>query len=191
MTVNSLSEGFVRITYSGATIPHHAIIPINFAGTPTPGVEPTLSTRSGGTKTVTAGVSEYVTELAKSFGDETIFGLAECYLVDFDDEERHFIYAWTVALNGSSVNGNVPLAMYTMTFKTIQGGILRVVAMESTLTVNQVVDPPFSSFTFLADLSTYVVSDDSIVIGRDNAYAFAPIRVKSKTSDALRKAGGL
>lgn len=188
MAHNSLGEGFVRMTYTGVTRPHHAMIPINFAGTPVPGIEPSLTTRGGGTVTLTDGVAAYVNQFSKSFSDETIFGLAECYSVDPLTEERTFIYAWTVAQNGVSADPNIALAMYTMTFKTISGGILRVVAMEGVLTVNLKLDPPFASYTFLGDLSSYIVSEDSIVIGRDNAYAFAPIRCKSKTSDALRKA---
>lgn len=188
---NSLSEGFIRGTYTGASGIHHFILPINFDGTPTPGTEPLLTKKGAGTILAEAGLQAFLDVYGTLFNDDTQFGLAEAYTVDPDTEERGFVWGWDMDFLGLSSQPNVPLGMATMTFKTIVGGLLKVVAMEGAATVNTKEFSPFPSGSNLTDLSDYVTGTDSIVIGRDNAYAFASISFTVKTSDALRKRVGL
>jgi hypothetical protein len=188
---NSLSEGFVRITYTGTAAPHHQIIPINFDGTPTPGTEPSFTTKGAGTKLASVGIGEYLDAYLTYFNDDSQFGLVEVYAVDADTEERTFIWGMDANTTGTSPNARVPLEMVTLSFKTIGGGSLRIVGMETIVGVNTVLSTPFPDGSPAQIMSDYVTSSDSIVIGRDNTYAFAPLRQKSKTSDVLRKRAGL
>lgn len=63
--------------------------------------------------------------------------------------------------------------------------------MENVFLVNNKFFPPYTAATPEKAISDYVISDDSILIGRDNATAFAPISLTSKTSDALRAQAGI
>lgn len=188
---NSLSEGFIRGTYTGSSGIHHFILPVNFDGVPTQGTEPLLTQKDAGTILAVAGLQEYLDVYGTLFNDDSLFGLAEAYTVDPDTEERTFIYGWDMDFLGLSTQPNVPLGMATMTFKTIGGGLLKIVAMEGAATVNTKEYSPFPGGSNLTDIADYVTSGDSIVIGRDDDYAFAPISFTVKTSDALRKRVGL
>lgn len=188
---NSLSEGFARITYNGATGAHHAIVPINFAGTPVPGVAPSLTTKGATSVGAEVGIGEFLDVYRANFYSTTLFGLVEIYAVDPDTEERTFIYGFDASRAGSSGGVPVVLGMATTTFKTVGGGVLKIVMMESVSPVNTKFYPPFDEETPIGALVEYVVSDASIVIGRDDEVAFAPISFTSKTSDALRKRAGL
>lgn len=188
---NSLAEGFIRQTYSGLSGIHHAVIPVNYAGVPVQGVEPDIVQKDGTEIPAITGFATFLTPYREIFETETLFGLAEAYAVDPDTEERNFLYSWNVAANGTSDNDSVELGIATMTFKTAKGGIIRLTAMESVFPVNQKFNAPYTGIADLLALSNYMVSNASIVIGRDNAYAFTPIATTVKTSDALRKRVGL
>lgn len=183
----SLSEGFARVTYTGASGVHHQIVPVNYDGTPVPGVEPTLTKKDATTVSATTGINDFLNEYGKFFPNTTNFGLVEFYTVDATTEERTFIWGLNANLNGTHGSPGIIWEMFTLTFKTIGGGSLKVVGMEASFSVNVYDAPPFTPGTPISDMALYVVSDDSIIIGRDNTYAFAPISFRTKTSDVLRK----
>lgn len=188
---NSLAEGFVRVTYSGPNGPHHQILPVNYAGTPTPGVMPDFTTKDAATISMSTGMASYLAEFRKWFNDDTLIGLVEAYTVDPDTEERTFIWGYDAGLLGADGGANVALSMCTLSFKTIAGGLLKIVFMESVKPVNTKIFPPYTVDSVQADMTAYITSDDSFIIGRDNAYAFASISQTVKTSDALRKRANL
>lgn len=191
MTVHSLSEGFVRQTYIGANGVHHAMFPINFDGTPTPGVNPNVSTKDTSTVVLQAAYADFLDAYRAAFHTDVLFGLAECYAVNPDTAERTFIYGWDAGAVGASASPTVEFGMATLTLKTIAGGILRIVQMEGITPVNLKLRPPFLADSAVDLLTDYLVSDDSIIIARDDTYAFGAISLTCKTSDALRKRAGL
>lgn len=186
-----LSEGFIRQTYKGDSGVHHSIFPINFSGTPTPGTEPILSQKDGTTVSAITGYADFLSHWLKAFDADTLFGLAEAYAVDPETGEGTFIFGWDVADNGAAAGSSVTLAQATFTYKTIGGGLVKLVAMEGIFGVNQKLVAPFAVDSVAAELAAYMSSGDAIIIGRDNTYAFAPISLTVKTSDALRKRVGL
>jgi len=179
-------RGFARTTYVSLQGVHHNEINITFAAPPVSGVEPSLLKKDGTDATATTAIAPYFDEYVKFFDDDTNFGLVEFYKVDPDTGERTFIWGYNVNMQGAAVTSNVPLGMLTMTWKSTKGGTIRVVMMEGVTLVNQKLAPPYIAATPFADLSDYVVSGDSILVGRDDAFAFAAISAKSKTSDVLR-----
>lgn len=188
---NSLSEGFIRQTYAWGNSVHHAIFPINFAGTPTPGSSPTLTTKSGGTVSFEDGLADLLAVYKRFFNATTIFGLAEIYAVNPTTQERTFIYGLNAALTGSDPSANVHLGMATMSFKTIAGGLLKMTFMEGVLPVNTAGRPPWVVDSREDAITDYLCGDDGIVVGRDDSYPFSSIAIHIKTSDALRKREGL
>lgn len=188
---NSLAEGFVRITYSNPWGSHHQILPVNFVGTPTAGVMPSFTTKDDGTVTMLDGMADYLAEFRKWFNDDTVIGLVEAYAVNPTTEERTFIWGYDAGLFGADGGANVQYGMCTLSFKTIAGGVLKLVFMESVKPVNTKVFAPFTVDSVQEDMAAFITGDESFIIGRDNAYAFAAIAQTVKTSDALRKRAGL
>jgi hypothetical protein len=188
---NSLAGGFIRNTYTGDNGPHHAIYPIKFSAEPTPGVEPSLDQKDTTSILATVGFAEFLAVLRPFFNTATKFGLSEIYKVDAETEERTFIYGWDAAVTGSAIAANIELSMATLTYKTIGGGGLKIVMMEGITLPNIKFYPPYTVDSVEADLTAYITSGDTIIIGRDNTYPFAPITFGCKTSDALRAKAGL
>ena len=188
---NSLSPGFARISYTGPTGLHHAIVPINLKDGWVQGEEPTIFQKDGTEVPAVTGIGTYITAYAGIFDDGTDFGLVEIYAVDDETEERTFIFAFNSTESGSNVLGAVQYALSTMSFKTTKGGLIRQSAMECVFPVNQKFYAPYTGIADLLAFANYVVSANSIVFGRDGSYAFAPIATTIKTSDALRERAGL
>jgi hypothetical protein len=191
MAIHSLAEGFVRQTYIGANGVHHAMFPINFDSTPTPGTNPNVTTKGGDIIALQGAYADFLDAYRAAFHTDVLFGLAEAYAVDPDTDERTFIYGWDAGALGSSASPTVEFGMATLTLKTIAGGILRIVQMEGITPVNIKLRPPFIADTGVDLLTDYLTSDDGIIIGRDDAYPFGAISLTCKTSDALRKRAGL
>lgn len=188
---NSLGEGFVRLTYTGSSGIHHAVIPVNFEGTPVAGVEPTFTQKGAGTIEAEQAVADLMAVVTPFYDDTTLFGLAEVYSVNPATEERTFIYGWNVGLTGDGTLVEVPLTMATMSFKTVAGGVYKFVMMEQGFGANQKRYPPFDDSPAREALAAYIVGSTSWIVGRDNTYPFAPLSFTVKTSDALRKRVGL
>lgn len=183
---NSLSEGFVRLTYSNPYGVHHAMFPVNYDGTPTPGTEPTVTLKDATTEGLVTAFAAFMVLYKVMFDSDVLFGLAEAYAVDAETEERTFLYGWNVGIAGTSAGSITRDNMVTLTFKTVGGGVLKVVMMETNLTTGLTYRPPFAVDSPWEDLASFIVSGESFLIGRDNTYPFAPISLKSKESDALR-----
>lgn len=184
MTVHSLSEGFCRITRTGVSVPHHHVLPIKFEGTPEPGTEPMLTTRSGGSVNAEAGILGWVTSVNHLFVTSE-FGLAEIYTVDAETEERQFIYAWNIGESGTGAGSDKVYQMLTMTWKTRLGNLLKLVFMECKLGSVGKTRAPYNTDDDYDIVSDYMLSDDCVIFGRDNEPAFAPISASVRYSDAL------
>lgn len=184
---NSLAEGFLRLTYSNPFSVHHAIFPVNYAGTPVPGTEPTLTLKDSTTQGAIAAFAEFTALYKVMLDSDVQLGLVEAYAVDADTEERTFLYGWNAALVGTASGSLQKGVMNTLTFKTIGGGVLKIVIMEGNFLSGVTLRPPYTVDSEWANLAAFICSGDSFIIGRDNTYPFAPISIKTKESDALRK----
>lgn len=185
-----LAPGFIRATYSGVFLPHHMIIPINFASTPAQGVAPDLLTSSGGTIGWQTGLAALIAALAPSFGVETKFGLADIYAVDPITGIRTFIYTEDVAQTGSdAINPNINSGEGIFVFKSTVGKPIKIYVMEGTYEPNarNVGVVPAGP---RQDLIDYILSIDNIVYGQTNAYPLAFQTFTSKINDVLRRRQG-
>jgi len=186
----SLAPGYCRVTYNGQLFPHHMVIPINFDGVPTPGVEPDLLLKDASSLGAEAAIGAFVTLVADFYNTSEHFGLAEIHAVDDVTGADTFIYAWNLNILGTSPTANKATFQTVMTFKTVAGGLYRLYMMENIEGANSHILPPYSDPTALA-LSNFVVGDSSPVYGRGNAYPFVPVSKITKSNDKLRKQQGL
>ena len=185
-----LAPGFIRLTYSGEFLPHHAIIPVNFASAPAQGVSPDLLTTDGSTVDFVTALGDLVAALAASFHTTTKFGLADVYAVDPVTGIRTFISTTNVAAVGTdAVNSNVNSSEGVFVFKSTVGRPIKVYIMEGTYEPNarNVGVVPAGSRQTLID---YVLSGDNIIYGRENAYPLAFQTFTSKINDVIRRRQG-
>jgi len=183
----SLGNGFARITYTGLSGIHHAIVPLLIAGTPVAGTEPDVTMKDATTINAQAGIDEYLSHYRDFFPSTTNFGLVEVYSVNPATEERTFIWGYNADIAGTHASVGILWEMFTMTFKTIGGSVAKVVGMEASFAVNVYDTPPFTVATPIDNMAIYMVSDECIHVGRDNTFPFAPLSFRTKTSDVLRK----
>lgn len=185
-----LAPGFGRLTYSGTRNPHHAIIPINFAGVPTPGVSPELMT-SGGTPIDAGGafVLYCTTAFAPQFATTTKFGAVDLYSVDAVTGARTFIYAYNMNSIGSNVNPQIPFVGGAFVFKSTVGKPVKILCMEGVYDSDQrnVGTVPADA---RQDMLDYILGSDNIVYGRYDAYPLVFNTFTTKVYDVLRANGG-
>jgi hypothetical protein len=185
----ALAPGYGKLTYSGTLFPHHLIMPINFDGTPTPGVEPDIVLKDASTISFSSAFAGFLTEFRPFFGSATNFGLVEVHAVDATTGEDTFIWGYNANVTGTGTGTNTPLSQLVQTFKLIGGGVYKLFAMEGLITVNNKTFPPYGGVP--ESMSDFITGAGSPVYGRDNTYPFAPISMTTKTNDALRKQHGL
>jgi len=186
----TLSGGEVVLTYSGATIPHHAKYPIKFSGEPAPGTNPSLETRGGSFVPFDTAVNDWVNDaMDGQFATEVSFGAAEIYAVAPDTGERTFIYATNIGQLGSNVGTTVPFVESVFVFKTVGGHPLKVYLMEAVYEAdarNVGVVPADAR----QDILDFVISDDDWICGHDATFPLVFKSFTSKVNDVLRKRGG-
>lgn len=186
----SLAPGYARITYDGTLFPHHMTIPVNFSGTPTPGVEPDLVLKDASTAGAETAIGDLVSLFLPLFETGTNFGLCEIHTVDATTGEDAFIYAFNLNLVGSSATANHATGQLVLSFKTSVGSAYKLYLMEGISGPNLRFLPPYAAAEILA-LSNFVVGASSPCYGRGNAYPFVPVSAISKNNDKLRKQQGL
>ena len=186
----SLAPGYVRVTYDGVLFPHHMVIPVNYDGTPTPGVEPDLLLKDASSLGAIAAIGALFAVIQPFFNTSTHFGLAEAHTVDATTGEDAFIFAWNVGLLGTDIGANRATDQLVFVFKTNVGSLYKLYLMEGIQAPNIKVIPPYAAGVYKT-LSDFVIGDSSPIYGRQNAYPFVPVSYLSKTNDKLRKQQGL
>lgn len=185
-----LAPGFIRLTYEGTRLPHHEIIPINFADEPEPGVIPTLAPTGGTPIPFIAAIDNYCElALAPNLAVGVRIGMADIYAVDQLTGIRTFIYTHSVNQEGTNVNPTKPFTESVWVFKSSVGKPIKVYIMESVYAADQrnVGSVPADA---RQDMIDYILSPGNVFYGRTNAYPLAFATFTSKINDVLRRNGG-
>lgn len=187
----SLAPAFVRITYDGLTGPHHSIVPVNIDPSAVSGVEPNIIPKSGTPVSAETAITGYVDIWKLMLMTGQNIGLCEIYKVDAVTGEGTFLWGFDLATTGNISGAGEAYRGVSLTWKLINGRTGRTVVLENNYPVDQEVLPPYTALSPERLLSDYMISGDSIFYGRGNAYPFAPIRLVTKSYDALRTRAGL
>lgn len=186
----SLAPGYARATYDGQLFPHHMTIPVNYDGVPTPGSEPNILTKGGASVAGGTAMSDLFDLLLFNWPASIHFGLCEFHTVDDVTGADQFIWSFNLNKVGTAGGTAIPTSQVVLNWKTSVGSIYKMYLMEGVEPPNHKKLPPYTDLGYLT-LSDYIVSDDSPVYGRQNAYPFTPISWLSKINDKLRKQQGL
>jgi len=188
MTVHSLSPAFLIVNYSYSLLQHHMTIPTFPSGSMTPGVAPNLLTYAGTPLNIGLVAPDIYNALKPFFHSDTLFQSIDVWSKPSPDDDPVFVWSETlVAATGSGSTANKLANQSVLTWRTDLGGIAKAYLMEGFFTPNTREFAPYPATSPELGLDTYVRGSTSVWYGRDNGHVIAPIQIRTKTNDALRK----
>lgn len=188
--INSLYPGFVVIYYTANNHSHKMTLPVVPQTIPmVPGTNPNLMLNDGTTALWTTAVGAFVDHLLPLYPNTCSFNRAEIYgLSSYTGDPFYVSGSSLVGDVGTAAVGLVAYSQAVFSFRTNQGGILKLYLMEQTLAPNQIMPAPaFGGVADVVAIVNHVVGIDNFIMGRDGGEPMTCIRVTTKTNDALRK----
>lgn len=185
MAPNSISPAFLRLEYFRGTVRHQMIIPVVLTPGFTPGDEPSLELKGGGSGTFSTMITNFVNVIKATFHTTVVFSQCEAWSKPTPTSDPIYIYTHPLNIAGTSGTAALVAGQYVLSHRSAAGGIHRLYLMEASVVANVVVNPPL---TGNADaISDFMVASTSFFVARDGGYLVAPTRAISKVNDALRK----
>lgn len=188
MAVNSLSPGFVKLFYTVGTKEHVMTIPV----IPFPaggGAWLTATRFAPGGVSWTVNVDALITVLKPMFSALSTFTYAELWTQADADADPQYEATYSIAVAGTGGGTAVANGMVTFSGRTENGGIAKLVLLESLSAVNQKLKPPYVA-PYLAVVN-YLLSTSSFLVGRNGGYWLNVPQITTKTNDTLRRQAGL
>lgn len=187
MARHDLGPGWIVLKYTSNAHAHKAILPCTFDGAPSPGLEPDLQKRVGGSIAATAAVSAYC-NVAKVFLKTTdTFTAYEVYYKPTPTSATVFIYSATLSVAGTSGGARAACGESVITFKTPEAGGLKLYLMEGSWTENVKTPLPVATGDPVRDYTDYITGDDDWIVGRNNNFPLVPLFWTTKLNDHLRR----
>lgn len=179
----------IRLYYVVGGITHSARYNVNLQDIPDPGDAFTtmnLVERGGGITPANTAVDAWVVLLKPLFHTGVTFTHAEMWKYEAESYNADFISAYNVNVAGTSASVPVNAAQVVMTFRTVEGGVLKVNLMELSQSegLPQTYTAMNATYKAIAD---FVVSVDNWLLGRDTSYPFAFMRMFPGTNEALAR----
>lgn len=183
MALNFPGPYELRIRYdtlhSGVTLIHQQRLNVDLTADPTPGDafnNINAKTRGGiVTPDLAACVEAWFTLLRVRFHTTTTFGLVELWKYAPLTFDATFITSYNpVIVAGTSVNPTISTQQETLTFRTIEGGILRIQLMESVASTNQRQAYPTGDPN-IDPIFVFVFGTTNWILARDTSYPFSAI----------------
>lgn len=187
MPINPLDPGFVKLKYARGGIEHVAVYQIAFNGVPSVGFEPNFATQEEDVVDMSTALNAWVSIIRPAYEDTVTFVSGECWRKTSPTADPIWIYTENLAIAGNSANPTIVAGQLCQTFRTQEGGLLKIFLMESSAPANIVTNPPYTAATLEANISNYLRGGTSWIRGRDDSFAIADIRVTTKINDSLRK----
>lgn len=181
-----LAPGFIKLFYTSNTHPHEAIIPVRFDGTPTPGSIPNVLQASGTPQAVGTALTALITVLKPYLHTSASYTGYEVYTKAVGVDPV-FVYGDDLAIAGTGATAGTPYGQIVFSFRTAQGGIVKLYVMEPITAANTRNPIRTTSGAPLGALATFILGSTNPVIGRDGGIPIFGMFATSKVNDALRK----
>jgi hypothetical protein len=186
--INSLAPGFVKLYYTVGTKEHVQTIPV----LPFPaggGAWLTATRFAPGGVSWTTNMDGYITAIKPMFSALSTFTYAELWTQA--DADADPVYQTTYSINVVGTGGGTAVAngMVTISGRTENGGIAKLVLLESLSAVNQKLKPTYVA-PYLA-VVTYLLSTSCFLVGRNGGYWVNVPQITTKTNYTLRRQAGL
>lgn len=190
MALNFPGPESIEIVYTVANVQHKQELNCNLVDGYTIGGDPanmTLVTRDAQGVSVSQAVADYV-DIAKGFfGTNMTFDFYNVWRYTPLSTERTFVTSGAIGVAGVSSNPTVLAQQNTLTFRTAEGGTMRMVYLEpanDVLVSSPLSAPSVNAAGFVRD---YVLATDSWILARDTSYPIAPLNFIGGQNEAVFK----
>lgn len=177
----------IEISYTVDTVVHKQRLNVEVSGTPAVGADPStvdLEMRNTNTLLMDAAVDAWCTLLADRFAPTASFDSYILWKIDQDTEERSYVTSDVIAIVGVSGSATNLAHQNTLTFRTFEGGVMRIVLLEPVGT--SLVRVPYSSVgAGVKAIMDFVFSDVNWILARDTSYPIAPLNSVSGQNEAV------
>jgi hypothetical protein len=190
MTTNFPGPYEVRINYVVATRPHQQRLNLRVDGTPVAGVDDFTTIdalrRDDAPFALDGEVDDWV-DLMKVFYNSTDadFTNAELWKYEPLSFDASFVAAYDIGVAGTSGTSTQPASQIIATFRTQEGGIMKINLMDVVTSPGQPITPPYAGS--VAALFNPVVNGTVPWLARDTSYPIAHIRTYPGQNEALFK----
>lgn len=198
MAINYPGPYEIRIIYtvtiSSIAITHVQRLNCDVAGTPDPGTPPdeVLITRriaslDPADDMMDAVVDEWITLIREIYNTTgTQFVRAELWKFDEESFDGVFVTSYDVGVGGNSASATQGASQTIYTFRTIEGGIMRLSFME---TIHApIAASPLSGLTGATGaIRDFIIGDTNWVLARDTSYPFASMNWSPGQNEAVFK----
>lgn len=177
----------VRIFYSVSGLTHTMKVNCKVEGSPLPGVDAstlTMETRGGGSVNLVDAVDGFVALLADVHSTDMDFDYAEVYSYPPQSYDATFISAFSLAVTGTVASTVYPAQQHTLTFRTQEGGVMKLVLLETAFTGNGIISGSNDVAPWAA-IWSFVDSDANWLLARDTSWPIAKIRRSDGQNEAL------
>lgn len=178
----------VRMFYQVDGLAHTARYNCFASGSPVPGTDPAtidLVQQDAGLVNVMTALSDWVALLRPVYETSSSFDRAELWQYDVGTTNGTFIAAWNIGLAGTTVQPPIYAGQVTMTFRTLEGNIMKVVLLESTAASKAKVPYAVDTIAEWKAIADYVVDPSGWQLGRDTSFPIAYIQRSGGENEAL------
>lgn len=179
----------LRIVYTNPPLPHVQRLNVALTTDPSPGTPFNLIEavpRIGSSVALDTKVDEWVDILRDQLHTSNTVNYVELWKYEPLTYNAQFISSYNVNLAGLAAPSPVPAGQMIFTFRTVEGGILKINLMEGLRAPGLEVLYPSLATTEQA-LVDYVLSPGNIFLARDTSQPFAFHKLLPGTNEALFK----
>lgn len=185
---NSISPGFAKIKYTGATLTHYQILPLQPNGTPVVGVNGQLILKDASLSTFSAAIDAYIAVLKAEVPATVTFVSAEYWSKPTADDDPIWIYTHPLAVVGTNATGTDELKQRVISYRTGLGGGGFNYLLQIPTAVGVNARQNFPSGNALANATlAYIIGNSSFIIGRDGGRPIVGNWYTTKYNDNARK----
>ena len=177
----------IQYTFSAQT--HHALLNCELTTSPIPGQDLgdfNVKTRGGTTPALATAVANWITLIRPIFGTTAQFESWTLWDYVPNSFDRTFINSAVVDLAGTSGSANVASAQLIMTFRTAEGGTMKLAFMENISVPGPTISRATATGAVLA-IFQFVEGATNWILGRDTSYPIVGINSLPGQNEALFK----
>jgi len=190
MALNYPGPYEVRLFYSSLSRNHEQRLNCDVTNSPaigTPFSSIQVMTRSGTPFALNSAVDAYINVLRPilSAADSDVVR-AELWVYATESFDASYVTVYDIGLAGTSASAAVPAGQLIYTFRTIEGGFMRLSIMESISAIGVSQFAPYGAGVN-KDYTDYVTGAANWILARDTSYPVANIALHPGSNEALFK----
>ena len=189
MAINFPGPYEVELHYTVDGIEHDMRLNCQAVGVVTVGTVPSaidLNTRNLGTVDLATAVDLFSEELIKLFSSTMSINGYDFYSYAPNSFVRTWLTAGGLSKSGVSGYPTIPAHQSTFTFRTQEGGVMRIVLLDDSASSNVRV-PYAAAPTMFQTFMNHVTDPDNWILARDTSYPIAPMNWVGGQNEAVFK----